>query len=275
MLALDHITDERGRFHDVTLALRAGEIVGLYGLVGAGRSELAQALVGLRPSRGRIALRGAPFAPTGPAGALAAGVALVPEDRRTDGVFATHSCRANVSAPCLEVWGTPAFRPRARAAAGRLHRAPARHALSRHRATDHHALGRHQQNCARRWLEPDPAVLLLDDRRAAWTSAPRRKSTRRSAPRRSGQGGVGDLVGPPGSARAQPPHRRVARGHDRGEFAQPWRRKRPWRRRPSPRNRRRDRPPPGRRRVRHGLRALSWPGANWAPLARWRCWRSR
>ncbi len=165
LLALDHVTDEQGRFHDVNLALRAGEIVGLYGLVGAGRSELAQALVGLRPSRGRIALRGAPFAPTGPADALAAGVAMVPEDRRTDGVFASHSCRANVTAPWLGSLGRAGFfslgreRRRADSIAHRFG--------TRYRDIEQPIVtlsgGNQQKLLLGRWLEPDPAVLILDE----------------------------------------------------------------------------------------------------------------
>jgi len=69
------------------LAVRAGEIFGLAGLVGAGRTELARVLFGLTPAdRGEILLQGQPIAPRSPADAVALGLAYVPEDRRRHGV---------------------------------------------------------------------------------------------------------------------------------------------------------------------------------------------
>ena len=71
----------------VSLVLRAGEIFGLAGLVGAGRTELARVLFGLTPAdRGEILLQGQPIAPQSPAAAVALGLAYVPEDRRRHGV---------------------------------------------------------------------------------------------------------------------------------------------------------------------------------------------
>src|SRR5438874_652020 len=74
--------------HDVRLAVRAGEIVGLAGLVGAGRTELARALFGLTPAdAGQILLRGRPVLIDSPAGATALGIAYVPEVRLRHGVI--------------------------------------------------------------------------------------------------------------------------------------------------------------------------------------------
>ena len=71
----------------VSLVLREGEIFGLAGLVGAGRTELARVLFGLTPAdRGEILLQGQPIAPQSPAAAVALGLAYVPEDRRRHGV---------------------------------------------------------------------------------------------------------------------------------------------------------------------------------------------
>ena len=71
----------------VSLVLREGEIFGLAGLVGAGRTELARVLFGLTPAdRGEILLQGRPIAPRSPAAAVALGLAYVPEDRRRHGV---------------------------------------------------------------------------------------------------------------------------------------------------------------------------------------------
>lgn len=83
--------------HDVSLTLRAGEIVGLAGLIGAGRSELAWAIYGAVPtSRGEVAAGGTRLTGS-PDGSLRAGVALIPESRKDDGLFLGRPIRENVS----------------------------------------------------------------------------------------------------------------------------------------------------------------------------------
>jgi ABC-type sugar transport system ATPase subunit len=91
-----------GRFRDVALRVRAGEIVGLAGLVGAGRSEVAQAIFGLDPLvTGRVAVDGRPLPHRSIAAALAAGIGLVPEDRKRQGLVLSMNCRENVSLAAL------------------------------------------------------------------------------------------------------------------------------------------------------------------------------
>src|SRR5262249_799673 len=86
----------------VNLAVRRGEIVGLAGLVGAGRSELARAIFGDDAyDSGVVLLDGAPVRFRSPADALRAGVAMVPEDRTTLALFSKQSVRANVSMAVL------------------------------------------------------------------------------------------------------------------------------------------------------------------------------
>ncbi len=80
---LSHPTE----FTDIDFNLRNGEILGFYGLVGAGRSEVMQALFGLtRPSSGSITLNGAPFSPHNPGDAIRQGLVYVPEDRQHGGI---------------------------------------------------------------------------------------------------------------------------------------------------------------------------------------------
>jgi ABC-type sugar transport system ATPase subunit len=87
----------------VTLDVRAGEIVGIGGLVGSGYSELAHVLSGkLAPSGGRITIAGKSFARLHMADALRAGMAIVPEDRRRDGLNMTASILENVTLPALD-----------------------------------------------------------------------------------------------------------------------------------------------------------------------------
>ena len=86
-----------------SLAVRAGEIVGLAGLVGAGRTELARAIFGADALvGGRVRLDGAPLRP-GPVGAVRAGIGLVPEDRKAQGLALIRSVHDNILAAGLRV----------------------------------------------------------------------------------------------------------------------------------------------------------------------------
>jgi ABC-type sugar transport system ATPase subunit len=92
-----------GKFADVSFRVRAGEVVGLAGLVGAGRSEVAAALFGLDPeARGEVAVGGVPLATAGARNAMAHGVGLVPEDRKRAGLVLGMSCLHNLSLPILD-----------------------------------------------------------------------------------------------------------------------------------------------------------------------------
>ena len=84
--------------HEVSFTLRAGEILGLAGLVGAGRTELAETIFGITPARaGQILVAGEPVAIRRAADAIAAGLALVPEDRKQQGLVLEMANRANIS----------------------------------------------------------------------------------------------------------------------------------------------------------------------------------
>ncbi|GAA1546674.1 sugar ABC transporter ATP-binding protein [Dactylosporangium maewongense] len=82
---------------DVSFTLRAGEVVGIYGLMGAGRTELVEALMGARrATAGEVRVRGKLAAEATVQARLAAGLALVPEDRQRDGLVQTMSVRDNI-----------------------------------------------------------------------------------------------------------------------------------------------------------------------------------
>jgi rhamnose transport system ATP-binding protein len=88
---------------DVSLQVRAGEILGLAGLVGAGRTELARTLFGLAPAdQGELWLRGRPLRLASPAEAIAAGIAYLPEDRRRHGVILDMPIDANITLASLD-----------------------------------------------------------------------------------------------------------------------------------------------------------------------------
>jgi len=87
-----------GHFDDVSLQLRAGEILGLYGLIGSGVAEIAECIHGLaRASGGEILLEGQTVAPRTPRQAGEAGIALLPANRKTEGMFSFQSIAFNIS----------------------------------------------------------------------------------------------------------------------------------------------------------------------------------
>ena len=104
-LYLKHATLlDKNALSSISFQVHQGEIVGIYGLMGAGRTELLECLFGLHPKRssGNILLDGKKLNITSPAGAIAAGMALVPEDRKTEGLLLEHTVRSNMSLTVLQ-----------------------------------------------------------------------------------------------------------------------------------------------------------------------------
>jgi simple sugar transport system ATP-binding protein len=86
----------------IDLDIRAGEVLGVLGLIGAGKTEIAELLAGLAPNRsGSLTLGGLPYAPRRPGDAIAAGVVLVPEDRQRQAMLPGWSVQQNVGLPFL------------------------------------------------------------------------------------------------------------------------------------------------------------------------------
>lgn len=92
-----------GRIHDISFDLYPGEILGVAGLMGSGRTELARAIFGIDPlDSGEIRIHGKPVAIHNPDDAIDAGISLVPEDRRSQGLVLDHTVRDNAVLPLLE-----------------------------------------------------------------------------------------------------------------------------------------------------------------------------
>ena len=151
---------------DLSLSVRAGEIVGLAGLVGAGRTELARTIFGLTPAdSGEILLRGEPVKISSPAQAIARGIAYLPEDRRRHGVVMELPISANITLASLDRlsrFGALDFRREREIAAQYTERlrikTPAIYAPV---AT---LSGGNQQKVAlSRWLMTQPSLLVLDE----------------------------------------------------------------------------------------------------------------
>ncbi|WP_066685669.1 sugar ABC transporter ATP-binding protein [Christensenella intestinihominis] len=91
------------RLHDVSFSLRKGEILGFGGLIGAGRTELARAIFGAdKITGGKITLKGKEYKPKSPAAALRAGIGLIPEDRKNQGLIMEMSVKQNISIGVLD-----------------------------------------------------------------------------------------------------------------------------------------------------------------------------
>jgi ABC-type sugar transport system ATPase subunit len=108
-LRVENLTSP-GKFANVSFTLRAGEVLGLAGLVGAGRSEVAQAIFGLdEAAAGRVLVHGRELTPHSVSAALAAGLGLLPEDRKRLGLVLTMNCRENTSLATLKRLSTAGF----------------------------------------------------------------------------------------------------------------------------------------------------------------------
>ena len=151
---------------DVSFTLHRGEILGLGGLVGAGRSETLETLFGLRAkTAGDIHLHGRPFAARHPAQAIRAGIAFVPEDRRGQSIVPDFSVRENLLLGHLSAHRGFGLGYRAREA--RVKALLETLELPPERLLDANMLnfsgGMQQKIILARWLLLDPKVLLLDE----------------------------------------------------------------------------------------------------------------
>lgn len=106
------VQDLKGQgFSDVSFHLNKGEILGFFGLIGSGRTELMESLFGLRPlSQGTVELMGEEIRPTNPRQMIAKGMAFIPEDRRDAGLVLGMNVSENISLPNLDRWRKVAHR---------------------------------------------------------------------------------------------------------------------------------------------------------------------
>jgi rhamnose transport system ATP-binding protein len=151
---------------DVDLEVRAGEILGLAGLVGSGRTELARTLFGLTPADGgELRIRGQVRTIRSPAEAIRAGLAYVPEDRRRHGVILEMSVAANATLAILRALRAGPFldAAREREIATTFVARFAIKAPSLDTPVAHLSGGNQQKVALARWLATRPSVLILDE----------------------------------------------------------------------------------------------------------------
>lgn len=155
-----------GPLTGVDLDLHEGEVLGIAGLLGSGRSELLRALFGDLPRRsGQVALNGEPYSPRRPSQAMAAGVAMVPEDRGAEAMFGDLSVRENLSAAVVKsYWSRGRLnhrreRDEARGLVSQFGVRPQTDAPPAGTLSG----GNQQKLVMARWLRREPKVLLLDE----------------------------------------------------------------------------------------------------------------
>src|SRR5215204_4401263 len=156
----------RGVLHEIDLEVRAGEIVGLAGLVGAGRTELVRCLFGAdRIDRGEILLDGTPVVIRHPGDAVNLGIALVPEDRKLQALILGMGVRENLSLPVLDRLGSPFVPSRAQERAMVREYIRSLSIRTPHMEQRVSALsgGNQQKVVIARWLATKPKVLILDE----------------------------------------------------------------------------------------------------------------
>ena len=154
-----------GSFEEVSFTVRAGEIVAMAGLVGSGRSEVAQAVFGIDPyDRGEVLLSGSPL-PRTPWRVVRAGVALLPEDRTHQGLVLPFPIRHNVTLPILDEvsrGGTIVEDRERRIADDFVERLRVR-TPSADTVTDKLSGGNQQKVVLAKWLAAKPKLLILDE----------------------------------------------------------------------------------------------------------------
>jgi ribose transport system ATP-binding protein len=164
VLEVSGLTSPDGSFRDVTFDVRAGEILGIAGLVGAGRTELVRAISGADPiSAGLIKLEGEELKLRDPADAIAKGIVMVPEDRKEQGLVVAHRISENLVYANLDKLG------------GRWITSGVKRSFAEKAITKFGVKGRAEQYASdlsggnqqkvviAKWLMRDPKVVVLDE----------------------------------------------------------------------------------------------------------------
>jgi ribose transport system ATP-binding protein len=163
---VDGLRTQRYPMHAVSFVVNRGEILGVAGLVGAGRSEIARAIFGIEPPiAGSMLLEDTPLDLADPAAAIRRGVFLVPEDRRSAGLVVDFSIRENVSLPALERYATCGLLSEARERKGvdAVCRQLQVKAPSIEVRTATLSGGNQQKVVLAKWLALGPKVLIVDE----------------------------------------------------------------------------------------------------------------
>lgn len=155
------------KLSNISFTVNSGEIVGIFGLMGAGRTELLETIFGLHPntSSGSIYINNTKLQIAKPADAIKAGIVLLPEDRKKDGLVLGMEVKKNISLPCLQEVETMGFlNDKKESALAKKHiqqlgiKTP-----SENQITKNLSGGNQQKIVLAKWLERNPKILLLDE----------------------------------------------------------------------------------------------------------------
>ena len=155
-----------GQFSDVSFSVREGEVLGLYGLVGAGRSEVVETIFGVRRAdAGRIRWKGAPIDLPTPRQAIDMGIALVPESRKEQGLVLMMGGRENTSLPHLKLFSEMAVMNRSKEMVTyeKYQAALAIKTTGPDQAMSQLSGGNQQKFVLAKWLCADPKLIILDE----------------------------------------------------------------------------------------------------------------
>jgi rhamnose transport system ATP-binding protein len=165
-IELRSVCNRASHLRDITFFVRRGEILGVAGLVGSGRTELAETIFGLNPAdSGEILINGAAATITSPAQAIQPGIGYVPEDRRRHGVILDLAIAANTSLANLKIVSSHGLIDRDKEAglASRYLQQLRIKAPSVYTETGALSGGNQQKVALSRWLAVNPKILILDE----------------------------------------------------------------------------------------------------------------
>ncbi len=151
---------------NISFAVHRGEVVGLAGLLGSGRSALARVIAGIEPAKsGQILINGKLVAIHKPGDAIAAGVALVPEARATQGIIPAHSVASNMTLAILDSISAAGFvdADKVRSVTDHMIERLSVKTASRDHAVSTLSGGNQQKVVIGKWLATDPDILVLDE----------------------------------------------------------------------------------------------------------------
>ncbi|GAX90747.1 sugar ABC transporter ATP-binding protein [Effusibacillus lacus] len=157
---------QKGKLHDISLTVRGGEILGIAGLMGAGRTELAKALFGAeRMDSGRIVIDGEQVVIRKPVDAIRAGIALVTDDRKDEGLVLPLSVKENLSLPNLPSLSSFGFVKKRKEQ--ELSSSTIKQLLIKtpnaEQAVESLSGGNQQKVVIGKWLATQPKILILDE----------------------------------------------------------------------------------------------------------------
>lgn len=165
VMKLDHVSS--GKIEDISFELRAGEILGVTGLLGAGKTELANVIFGIdKKTEGTIIMDGKECTFKNPRQAMRAGIGLVPEDRKRTGLFQEFDIKSNIAIinmEKMEQWRVLIHRSKERELAKRCVKDMNVKCRSTNQKMKHLSGGNQQKVVLSKWIARNPKVLLLDE----------------------------------------------------------------------------------------------------------------